>query len=117
MRHVLQHGQFNRTRQGDAAAQEACDCAETLAFGSADQGYWRAELQGELLGIHFTAALREVVGHVEEDQCGQAEAEDGGGQRQVAAQVGGVHHQHNGVGAPQAGHLAVEHIVGDALVL
>ena len=54
------------------------------------------------------------VAHVEQDQSGQAEGEDGCGQHELAGEVERVEDKQDGIGPGGAGHFALEHVDGDA---
>ena len=52
----------------------------------------------ELAQIELAAAAAQIVGHVQDDQRGQAERQNRRGQHQVARQVGGIQDQQHGFG-------------------
>jgi hypothetical protein len=74
----------------------------------------RAEFAGKLEGIDVAAALLHEVGHVEQDEGGQADGKDGRGEHQLAGEVQGIEDEDDGVGLGGAGHFAAEHVDGDA---
>jgi predicted HD phosphohydrolase len=80
----------------------------------ADLGYGRAEFAGQLEGVDVAAARLHQVGHVEQDQGGQADGKDRRGQHQLAGEVQGIEDQQDGVGLGRAGHFAAQHVDGDA---
>ena len=65
----------------------------------------------------LAAAAAQIVGHIEDHQRGQAQRQDRRGQHQMAAQVGGIEHQQHGFGLGAVVAQAVQHVVGDLLVL
>ena len=67
-------------------------------------------------GIDLAAARLHQVAHVEQNERGQAEREHRRGQHELARQVQGIENQQNGVGLGRAGHLALEHVDGDARI-
>ncbi len=99
---VLNDGQLHQALGGRGAlrgsGQELKNFVDALPFSGADQRDRRAELHGELGGIDFAAAAAEIVGHVEDDQRRQAETEDRRGEDQMAAEIGGIEDQQDGVG-------------------
>ena len=58
---------------------------------------------GERRGIHLARAAREIVGHVEDYKGGKPEAENGGGEHQVAAQIRRIENQQHRVGLADEG--------------
>ena len=64
----------------------------------------------------MAAAALQIVGHVEDDQRRQLQAENRRGQHQVAAEVGAIENQQQGVGLGDAGHGAGQDIAGDLFV-
>ncbi len=82
----------------------------------ADQRHRSAQFRRERLQIQLAAAAAQVVRHVQDDQRGQAQRQNGRGQHQVARQVGGIEHQQDGFGLGSVGALAGEHVVRHLLV-
>ena len=71
---------------------------------------------GELAQIQVAVATAQIVGHVQDDQRGQTQRQNGRGQHEVAPQVGGIQHQQHGFRFGRAGARAVQNVVGDLLV-
>jgi hypothetical protein len=93
------------------------DLVDALAGGGADEGDGATELGGEGGGIDGAAAFGEVVGHVEDDEGGEAEAEDGGCEEEVSMQISSIEDEDDGVGLADAGFGAGEDVAGDLFVL
>ena len=69
------------------AIEELVDGVEAGAASGADFGDGDAEFLGKAEGIDLAAARFHEVAHVEQDQGGQAESEDGRGKHELAAEV------------------------------
>ena len=120
-RDVLQDWQLDARRgerggAGGSAFHELEDFFDALPLSGADQGHRRSEFTGELGRIHVAAAVLEIVGHVEDDQRRQLQAEDRRGQHKVSAKVGAIQNQQQCVGLGDAGHGSGQDIVGHLLV-
>ena len=83
----------------------------------ADLGDGRAEFARQLEGVDVAAAGLHQVGHVEQDEGGQADSENRRGKHQLAGQVKGIENQQDCVGLGRAGHFAAQHVDGDAGIL
>ncbi len=117
----MQDGQFHARRRergsaGGSAVHELEDLFDALSLGSANEGHRRSEFSGELGRIHVAAAAFEIVGHVEDHQRRQLQAENRRGQHQMAAQIGAIQDQQQGVGLGNAGHVTRQDIARDLLV-
>ena len=85
--------------------------ANAFALPRADERHRRSQLRGKRGEIELALALAQVVGKIQDDQRRNAERQDGRGQHQVPAQVGGVEHQQDGIRFGRIGAIAGEHIV------
>ncbi len=117
---ILQNREFD-ARHGRPchlrrAGKKFGDVLQTLAASRADQNHRRAQLRRQRHDVDFPAAAAEIVGHVEDHQGGQSQAQHRGGEHQVTGEIGGIQHQQHRVRTRQAGHLAQQHVMGDAFV-
>ncbi len=80
----------------------------------ADLSHGRAQFAGQLEGVDVAAAGLHQVAHVEQNQRGQAHRQHRRGQHELAGEMQGVQNQQHRVGLGSAGHLAAQHIDGDA---
>ena len=88
---------------GHGAGQKIEDLVDVFAAARADQRHRRAEFVRELAQIQFAAAIAQIVGHVQDDQRGQAQRQNRRRQHQVAPQVGGIQNQQHGFRLGRAG--------------
>jgi hypothetical protein len=94
--------------------KEVGDDVEAGALGGADERDGVAEFAGERERVQLAAAILHLIGHVEQHQRGQPDGEDRRGQHELPVHVGGVEHQQDAVGLGHTGHLAGEHVDGNA---
>ena len=90
--------------------EEDIDRLEAGAFGGADLGYWNSKLLRQLQRIDVATALLHQIGHVQQNECWQAQREDRRGQHQLAGQVERIQNQEDGVGLGSARHIAMQDI-------
>ena len=76
-----------------------------------------AEFAGQGERVQFAAAVFHLIGHVQQHHGGQADGENRSGQHQLPVHVGRVQHQQHAVGLGHTGHLAGQHLHGNAGVL
>ena len=93
------------------AGQKLENLIDVFTGAGADQRYRRAQFVRELAEIQFAAAIAQIVRHVQDDQRGQAQRQNGRGQHQVAAQVGGVQNQQDRLRFRRLGAGAVQYVV------
>jgi hypothetical protein len=79
---------------------------DACAFGRAHQRDRRAELHGQLRRVDLAAATFQIVGHIENHERGQTQAQHRRGQHQVATQVGRIQNQQHRVGSRQVLHFS-----------
>jgi hypothetical protein len=99
------------------AEEEVGNDVEAGAMRGADEGYGMTQLAGKGQRVQIAAARFHLIGHVQQHQRGQTDGEDRRGQHQLTIQVRGVEYKQDAIGLGYAGHLAGEHIDGDARVL
>ena len=114
---VLQHRKLQPLADGGATGQKGADGLQPFTPGSAGLDHRHPQLLRQAVPIHPTAPAAQVVGHVQDDQGGNSQSQDGGCQAQVAVQIGGIDDQQDGVRRRQVRHLAQQHASSHALVL
>ena len=118
--HVLQDGEFDAGGRGvearGGAEEELLNAINAGAFGGADESDGRFQFGRKGSDVDFAAALGEIVGHVEQHEGGQAEAENGSGEDEIAAEIGDVEDENDGVGFGEIGTSAGEDVVRDLFV-
>ena len=110
-RNVLQNRQLyargcERCSAGRSAFHELENFLDALALGSADERHRRTKLARQLGRINVAAAAFQIVGHIEDHQRRQLEAEDRRREHQMAAEVGAIQDQQQRIGLGDAGHGA-----------
>ena len=96
--------------------QEREDRLQSFTLGGAGLHHRNPQTLGQTLPVQQTAPAAQVIGHVQDDQGGDFQSQDGGCQAQVAVQIGGIDYQQDGVRPRQARHLAQQHPSCRALV-
>ena len=117
---ILDHRQLHQRRglgsRVGGARQELQNLVESFAARRADQSHRRSQLHAQFGHVHAAAAARQIVGHVQDHQRRQTQAEHGRRQHQMTRQVGRIEDQQYGIRLGQILHLAEQNVVGDALV-
>ena len=103
---VLDHRQLQRHGDGQGPHQELPDGIGPLAGPGADQGDRSSDLLRHRVQIEASAAAPKRIGHVQDHEGRDSQAEYGSGESQVAPQVGGIEDQNDGVGTGDARHAA-----------
>jgi hypothetical protein len=108
-------------RLGDRALsvliEEERNCFEAGAMDGADLGYGRPEFASQFENVNLAATRLHEVGHIEENQGGKADGENGRSEHQLTGEVQGIEDQEDGVGLGRTGHFAAEDVDGDTGVL
>ncbi len=116
---IAQDGQRQRFGGGAVArlVEKQRNRVQTRSVGGADLGHRGTQLPGKFQRIHLSAARLHQVAHVQQDHGGQPQRQHGRGQHQLAGEMQRIEDDEYGVGLGRAGHLAAQHIDGDARVL